>query len=93
MSFDRSRLEDALRRSFGGGAGQARTVARQAADLADAGRYEADVGVPVTVDVVLAELADAPDGEPADRWNWWIGALELAYGGYATFGVDRYPRR
>lgn len=23
----------------------------------------------------------------ADRWNWWIGALELAHGGFERFAV------
>lgn len=91
-TVDPDHLERALRRTFGGSREEARTVARQAVDLADSGRYEADVGVPVTDDVVLEELADAPDGTPADRWNWWIGSLDLAFGGYAEFTVRRFPR-
>ncbi|WIV67126.1 hypothetical protein [Natrialbaceae archaeon AArc-T1-2] len=88
--IDPDRLESRLRQEFGGSAGEARTVARQAVDLADAGRYVEDVGAKLTTDVVIEELADAPNGTPADRWNWWIGSLELAFGGYERFGVRRY---
>ncbi|WP_049888919.1 hypothetical protein [Natronococcus occultus] len=90
MSIDRDRLEDRLRERFGGTSGGARVVARQAVDLADAGRYEDDTDIPLTEDVVLDELADAPDGGPPERWNWWIGSLEVAFGGYEPFGVRRY---
>lgn len=90
MALDPDRLERRLRREFGGTRGEARVVARQAVDLADVGRYEADVGVPVTDDVVIEELADAPGGTPADRWNWWIGSLDLAFGDYGEFVVRRY---
>ncbi|WP_255170866.1 hypothetical protein [Natrononativus amylolyticus] len=92
MSIDPEPLEARLREAFGGTDGQARVVARQAADLDDSGRYAADVGSELTNAVVLEELTDAPDGEPADRWNWWIGSLEIAYGGYERFGVQRYRR-
>lgn len=92
MSLDSEALAASLREAFGGTAGEARVVARQAADLAATGRYEVDVGVELAADVVREELADAPSGTPVDRWNWWIGALDLAYGGYAEFGVQRYRR-
>ncbi|ELY45039.1 hypothetical protein [Natronorubrum sulfidifaciens] len=90
MFIDPERLERHLREEFGGTDGQARVVVRQAVDLADAGRYKADVGSPLTTEIVIDELADAPDGTPPDRWNWWIGSLELAYGGYSQFGIRRY---
>ncbi|WP_247002747.1 hypothetical protein [Halosolutus gelatinilyticus] len=90
MTIEPDRLEERLRDEFGGTAGAARVVARQAADLADSGRYREDVGVELTNGVVLDELADAPDGTPPDRWNWWIGALDIAYGGYEQFGIRRY---
>ena len=90
MGIEPGRLELALRRSFSGTRGEARVVARQAVDLADAGRYEADVGVALDNDVVLEELADAPNGSPADRWNWWLGSLEIAHGGYREFEVRRF---
>jgi hypothetical protein len=28
----------------------------------------------------------------ASRWNWWLGALEVAYGGYAEFQVRAVER-
>lgn len=90
MFIDPDRLESRLREEFGGSDGEARVVVRQAVDLADSGQYEGDIGAPLTTDVVLEELADAPDGTPTDRWNWWIGSLEIAYGGYSRFGIRQY---
>ncbi|QSX00275.1 hypothetical protein [Haloterrigena alkaliphila] len=92
MFIDPGRLEIRLREEFGGTMGQSRVVVRQAVDLADSGRYEADAGTTLTNDVVLEHLADAPDGSPPERWNWWIGSLELAYGGYGQFGIRRYQK-
>lgn len=79
----------ALRR-WGGSPAERRTVARNAADLVASGRYEADVGAPLDVETVVAELADAREGGPADRWNWWLGSLEVAYGGYREYQVRRW---
>ena len=90
MFIDPDRLERRLREEFGGSESESRVVVRQAVDLADSGAYESDVGAPLTTDVVLEELADAPDGTPADRWNWWIGSLEVAYGGYERFGIRQF---
>lgn len=90
--LDPDELVDALAR-FGGTEAERRTVARQAVDLADSGRYRADSGRRLTVDLIVEELADAPDRSPADRWNWWIGVLSVAYGGYEAFAVRRYPGR
>ncbi|ELZ11977.1 hypothetical protein C479_06012 [Halovivax asiaticus JCM 14624] len=90
MSLDPGRLEVRLRAAYGGTVGESRVVVRQAVDLEASGQYEADVGVPLSTELVLDELADAPDGTPADRWNWWIGSLEVAYGGYGQFGVRRF---
>ncbi|MFU8867487.1 hypothetical protein [Natronococcus sp.] len=92
MSLDRDRLERQLCEEFGGSSGAARVVARQATDLADSGRYEVDTGIRLTTEVVLEELADAPDGGPPERWNWWIGSLEIAFGGYEPFGVRQYRK-
>lgn len=75
---------------FGGSALERRTVGRCVSDLADSGRYAEDAGIELTPDHVLDQLADAPDGGPADRWNWWIGSLEAAYGGYTAFQVRRF---
>jgi hypothetical protein len=87
---DPERLDDALESAFGGEPGERRAVVRAARDLADSGQFRADRGDRLDVEGILEELRDAPDGGPADRWNWWMGALDVAYGGYADFGVDRY---
>lgn len=92
VSIDRERLATALEADFGGTGGETRTVARAAADLADDGRLESDLGLSLDGSLVRSELADAPEGSPADRWNWWIGSLEVAYGGYEQFSVRRYRR-
>lgn len=76
---------------FGGTEGERHTVARQAADLAASGKHARDRSHPLTVEVVVEELADAHEGSPAERWNWWMGALEVAYGGYEPFQVRRHP--
>lgn len=90
--LDPEALDCALEAAFCGTPGERRAVVRSATDLADAGRLQADRGHRLTVDAVVDELGDAPDGGPADRWNWWVGALDVAYGGYADFGVQRYRR-
>ncbi|UIO99726.1 hypothetical protein Hbl1158_14565 [Halobaculum sp. CBA1158] len=86
--MDSRELTAALEREFGGTEAVRRTVARQARDLADSGRIAADRGHELTVEEVLEELSDAPeDHDLAERWNWWIGSLETAYGGYERFTV------
>ena len=90
MALDPGRLETQLRDAFGGTIGQSRVVVRQAVDLDDSGQYQADLGVELTNEVVIDELSDARSGTPPDRWNWWIGSLELAFGGYDKFGIYRY---
>jgi hypothetical protein len=87
--LDASALVSGLER-FGGDPAERRAVARHARDLADSGRYGDDAGIELTADHVVAQLADAPDGSPADRWNWWLGALEFAYGGYGEFRIRRF---
>ena len=77
-----------------------RVVARSAGDLADSGRYAADKGVELTPQHIVDQLADAPDEHPqggspterervglVERWNWWMGALDTAHGGYDRFTV------
>lgn len=89
-NVDSDRLERALE-TFDGGADARRVVARQAGDLADSGRYEADFDAELTVGDVVSNLADAPaDHSLVDRWNWWIGALEISHGGYGRFRVRAY---
>ena len=88
--MNRARLEAALRETFDPAPGALRVVVRQATDLADAGRYEADTGDAFTADIVLEGLGDAPDEGLVERWNWWLGSLEFAYGDYAEFQVQGY---
>jgi hypothetical protein len=90
--FDPDELAAELERAFGGSEAARRVVARQARDLADTGKVEADRGDPLTVAEVVRHLGDAPaESSVADRWNWWLGALEAAYGGYREFQVTRVP--
>ncbi|ELZ01504.1 hypothetical protein C482_07009 [Natrialba chahannaoensis JCM 10990] len=90
MALDPDRLNELLATAFVGGVAERRVVVRQAVDLADSGQYERDSGVTLTAAVVVDELADAPEGSVADRWNWWLGSLELAFGGYVRFRVRAY---
>ena len=92
MPIDPGPLERRLRREFGGTTGESRVVVRQAVDLDGSGRYELDTGNFFDNDLVIQELAGAADGTPADRWNWWMGSLEVVYGGYAEFAIRRYRR-
>ena len=86
--MDRGALEERLGAEFDASEGGPRAVSRQARDLADAGLVEADLGHPLTVETVVEDLADAPDGyTAAERWNWWLGALDLSHGGYLRFQV------
>lgn len=86
--MDRDSLERELEAAFGGTDRARRIVARQARDLADAGRIEASLGYELTVEDVVENLEDAPeDHDLVERWNWWLGSLELSHGGYTRFRV------
>ncbi|MFB6070729.1 MAG: hypothetical protein ABEJ76_06870 [Halanaeroarchaeum sp.] len=85
--MNRSVLEQRLRRSFEGTDRQFRVVSRMAGDLADSGVYAADEGHELGVHEVVGHLESAPEGNVVARWNWWMGALEIAYGGYERFSV------
>ena len=86
--MERAQLEAALAESFDGTPAERRAVARAARDLADSGKPAEDRGHALSVSDVRRHLADAPDGSTVvDRWNWWMGALEAAYGGYDYFTV------
>ncbi|USZ69935.1 hypothetical protein NGM10_16155 (plasmid) [Halorussus salilacus] len=88
------RFERQLAEEFDGNAGARRVVVRQARDLADSGQFGADMGRELTADVVVDNLHDAPpDLSLPEKWNWWVGALELAYGGYDRFRVVRWAGR
>jgi hypothetical protein len=93
LHMDPAELEAALESTFGGTEPERRVVARQARDLADSGKHDVDRGRPLTVDEVVENLEDAPEGTSLpSRWNWWLGALDVAYGGYREFQVERVPR-
>ncbi|WP_123536528.1 hypothetical protein [Halosimplex salinum] len=88
--MNRERLEDELER-FESDADARRVVARQARDLADSGFVEDDLGFELDVETVVENLADAPeDHSLVERWNWWVGSLELSHGGYEQFQVRVY---
>ena len=90
--MDREVLMDRLEAEFGGTPAERRVVARSAGDLADAGALADDLGVEVTPEAVVDHLDDAPGGSPAERWNWWMGALEASHGGYRRFRVTAWQR-
>ncbi|MDX1745098.1 MAG: hypothetical protein R3324_04110 [Halobacteriales archaeon] len=82
-----------LERELDGEEAERRVVVRQALDLHDSGRWAADHDAELTVDEVVKNLSQAPEGtDLVDRWNWWIGALEVAHGGYEEFSVQAYQR-
>ena len=90
--FTAEELVEALEAAFEDEPAENRVVARQARDLADAGIVADDRGAPLTVEEIVRNLKDAPDeSSVADRWNWWLGALETAYGGYREFEVRAIP--
>jgi stage V sporulation protein SpoVS len=84
--LDRETLQRRLTAEFD--AVGARAVSRQARDLAESGSFAADLGYELTVEDVVSNLRDAPEGYTlAERWNWWLGALDLSHGGYLRFRV------
>lgn len=87
--LDPDELDAALAATFDATDAERRVVVRQARDLADSEKPARDRGTPLTVAEVVANLSDAPAGDSLpSRWNWWLGALEVAYGGYAEFQVQ-----
>lgn len=90
--MNREVLEQRLRQAFDGQPAEFRAVVRMAGDLSDSGQFRADEGTPLSPGTITAHLQDAPEGTVADRWNWWMGALEHAYGGYVQFQVRAWER-
>lgn len=89
-----SRFDERLSEAFDAGPDERRVVVRAAVDLRDSGHYRETAGRELTPELIVSELRDAPDEHGlAERWNWWMGALELAYGGYDRFAVDRWSER
>jgi len=86
-------LNGALETAFDGSDAERRVVARQVRDLAESGEHEADRGFVLTDAELIDQLGDAPaDCTLPERWNWWLGALEAAYGGYRAFQVQAVER-
>ena len=86
--MDTTRLKHTLTEEFGGSEAELRVVIRQAQDLVDADQIASDRGQQLTVDELVDHLEDAPDeSDLIERWNWWMGALDVAYGGYERFSV------
>lgn len=86
--MDARSLDTALDRAFDADPAHRRVVVRQATDLAASGAIERDRGRALSVDMIVDNLGDAPNGlSLSARWNWWLGALEVAYGGYRQFQV------
>lgn len=86
--MDRGKLERELQAAFDGDEQTRRAISRQARDLADSGRIEEDFGYELTVDAIVDHLEDAPDAHSlVERWNWWVGSLDLSEGGYQRFHV------
>jgi hypothetical protein len=91
MDVHRDRLEEQLEAEFECSPGERRAVVRAIGDLADSDRYEEDAGRALTPDLVVDELQEAPaELGLAERWNWWLGSLEFAYGNYEIFRVRRW---
>ena len=89
--MNRELLEARLAQAVGATEAERRVVARQAVDLHDSGRYAEVRGRELAVDDVVSNLREAPDDLGlVERWNWWVGALELAHGGFEPFRVRRY---
>jgi hypothetical protein len=85
---DRQELTQTLCESFDADADFASVVARQAGDMADGDRFADDFDAELTVEAIVENLRDAPaEYTLAERWNWWLGALDLSHGGYARFSV------
>lgn len=92
--MDPEGLDQELAGAFGGTPSERRVVVRQALDLAEAGRWSETHGdEPLTPERIVTELGQAPDVDGlADRWNWWIGSLEVAHGDFERFAVRRWRR-
>ena len=86
--MDSKELDSALAEAFEGTESARRVVARQARDLADSGKIQAELGFELTPEQVVSNLQDAPEDHGLiERWNWWLGSLELSHGGYNRFRV------
>mgnify|MGYP006284586761 CR=1 FL=1 len=86
--MDSKELDRALADAFEGSEAARRVVGRQARDLADSGKIADELGFELTPEEIVSNLQDAPDDHDiVERWNWWLGSLELSHGGYNRFRV------
>ena len=86
--MDRRELESELEAVFDADPATVTVVARQARDLADSGQFATDFDGDLTVGDVVGNLQDAPEEYSlVERWNWWLGALDISHGGYTRFSV------
>jgi hypothetical protein len=91
--MDATELDRRLCEAFDAPDGECRVVVRQAGDLSNSGRYRTDAGVELSAEAVVSNLRDAPDDLLVpEKWNWWMGSLEIAYGGYSEFQILRWKR-
>jgi hypothetical protein len=85
---DRNELEAKLEDAFGGTQTQRRVISRQARDMVDSGDLEAEFDIEVTAETIVNDLQDAPEEYSlVERWNWWVGSLDLAHDGFLRFRV------
>lgn len=91
--MDGETLAEQLDAAFDAPLAERRVVVRQAVDLADAGRWaDTHDGERLTAEQIVRVLGSAPSGDGlADRWNWWMGSLEVAYGEFERFSVRGWP--
>lgn len=88
LYVDTIRLKHTLSEEFGGNEAELRVVTRQVQDLIDSGQTASDRGHELTIDELVSHLQDAPDdSDLVERWNWWMGALDVAYGDYEQFSI------
>ncbi|PSP95097.1 hypothetical protein BRC91_03600 [Halobacteriales archaeon QS_4_62_28] len=86
--MDRQALDEALADRYDADETVRRAVTRQARDLADSGQITEDLGYRLAIEHVLSNVDDAPDDHTlAERWNWWLGSLDISHGGYERFWV------
>lgn len=92
--MNRELLDLRLAKVFDAEPAERRIVVRQAGDLHDSGRYEETHDHKLTVDLIIGNLSEAPDDlELAERWNWWVGALDLAHDGYERFRIQAWASK
>jgi len=89
--MERAKLERRLADRYDASSEARRVVVRQAGDLADSGQYAATHSAELTAEIVLDNLTDAPEEmDLVERWNWWIGALNIAREDYDRFRIRRF---